>query len=78
MSKMLLEMLSMCCFYVLGLWDLISSCVNVYIPSLLRGWMLLHLVSPSMVGDHGKVARGGLLWVFVFPGVGVIGMGTLQ
>lgn len=35
-------------------------CVNVYGPSALRGWTLLRLVSPSIVGHRGKVVGKGI------------------
>ncbi len=54
--------------------------VNVHGPSPLRGWMLLFLVSPSIVGDRGKgVGKGALRTLGVcFPGVSVIEIRPLQ
>lgn len=46
-------------------------CVNVYVPSPLRVWMLLLLVSPSIVGDRGKVVELST-WGICLPVVGVI------
>lgn len=57
------------CFAILGLYlPLKYPCLNVYGTSLLRGSMLLLLVSPSIVGDQRKVVGEGawVLWAYVY------------
>lgn len=53
------------CLAALGLHlPLKCPCVNVYVPSPLRGWMLGLLVSPVIVGDWGNIVGNGALSTF--------------